>query len=432
MSKPGGRGKISKETAKITIAVMLAICSAPGLAATLDDPEVQYPEVQHPEVRPATYEMSGMPRHSQSLAYDSAAYGYSRQWYQRLSLGGYGEVHVNSDEAPNGDLFDLHRLVILLGYEFTDWLVFNSELEIEHAFVSKSSGGEIGFEQAYVEYVHSECLHVRAGRVLVPLGIINQKHEPPTFNGVERPSFAKYIIPSTWSADGIGVVGWICPALKYEAYLVTSLDGSQFSATNGIRSGRIKERTSLNDMAFTGRLDLFPFAIYPVPGTRTLRTGVSTFLGGLDNGNKGSNPGIDGEIAVVSADLEYTGACFDLRGAFAYENISDAAQIGNGAASEIFGWYIEGAVHVWPECWRYDRMRRADAVLFARYDDFNTQYRMPAGVTENGAGNRDEWTFGITFLPVPTFAVKFDYQVPNDATANNLANRVNLGLGWQF
>ncbi len=119
-------------------------------------------------------------------------------------------------------------------------------------------------------------------------------------------------------------------------------------------------------------------------------------------------------------------------GAVAYEDITGAAQIGNQTASQILGWYVEGAVHVWPQRWRCGRMQRADAVIFVRYDDFDTQHGMPAGVARNNAGDRDEWTFGITFLPVPNLAVKFDYQVRNDATTDHLANLVNLGLGWQF
>ena len=422
------------------IGVVSVICSGPGLAAEIGFSEIPFQTGEMPAMAPDVQAVSYTTSQAPAGGGLTLPYQSSRAWHRRLTLGGYGEMHANIERRSEKDIFDLHRMVIFLGYEFTDWLTFSSELEVEHAFVNKSSGGELGFEQAYVEYVHNECLHMRAGRVLVPVGIINSKHEPPSFNGVERPSFAKFIIPSTWSADGIGITGTVAPGLKYQAYMVTSLDGSKFSETNGIRSGRIKERGSLSQMAFTGRLDYFPFATNPSPGCQTLRFGASTFLGGLANGNKGSDPEINANINIISADVEYSVSRFDLRCVLAYEEIPGAAGMAlvdsNGnpinVASGIFGYYIEGAVHVFPQHWKCGRLRRADAVAFVRFDDFNTQYRMPAGVAPNGAGGREEWTFGITYLPIPTSAIKFDYQVRSDAAVADLADKVNFGVGFMF
>ena len=177
----------------------------------------------------------------------------------RLHFGGYGDVHATFGEGDGADLIDLHRLVLYLGYDFNDWIQFNSEWEIEHAHVAKDSDGYFLIEQAYFDFLLGEKFNVRAGRVLTPLGIINKWHEPTTFNSVERPSFAKYIIPSTWSSDGIGIFGNLNDSLSYEAYIVGGLDGSGFSAKNGIRGGRIKERPSLHEPAITGRIDYYAF-----------------------------------------------------------------------------------------------------------------------------------------------------------------------------
>jgi len=150
-------------------------------------------------------------------------------WINKFDLGGYGEMHANFTVGDDKDKFDIHRLVLYLGYDFNEWIKFHSELELEHAFVSDDSDGELGIEQAYVDFLLSESFNVRVGLVLTPLEIINQKHDPPSFNGVERPSFAKYIIPSTWSSDGVGIFGRLGPAVKYEAYIVGGLDGSEFN-----------------------------------------------------------------------------------------------------------------------------------------------------------------------------------------------------------
>lgn len=356
----------------------------------------------------------------------------SESWINKFTLGGYGEIHANFGEGAAPDQFDIHRLVLYLGYDFNDWIKFNLETEIEHAFVTDDSDGEIVIEQAYIDFLLSDPLNVRVGRILTPLGIINKKHEPPSFNGVERPAFARYIIATTWSSDGAGIFGSVTPSLKYEAYVVAGLDGSEFDAINGVRGGRIKERPSLNEPAFTGRLDYYPFATREAGYNQMLRLGLSTYYGGLDNGNKGNNPDINGEIGVVSADFEYSVSRFDFRGALAYEKIDDAREIGNGTASDIFGWYLEGAYHFWPDSWKKGKLERSDAVVFVRFDDFDTQYDVPSGIAEDPAGDRTEWTFGLTFYLTPNLVAKADYQIRDDDTGDDLAHLFNLGVGWQF
>ena len=352
-------------------------------------------------------------------------------WADRFTLGGYGEMHANFGEGSAPDQFDIHRLVAYVGYTFSDWIRFSSEVEIEHAFVSSESDGEIYIEQAYLDFLLSGPVNIRFGRVLVPVGITNRKHEPPTFYGVERPSFDRVIIPTTWFADGIGIFGGLAPSLKYELYLVSGLDGSQFNAVNGIRDGRIKERPSLHEPAVTGRLDFFPFVRWAGP-PGFLRLGASAYYGGVDNGNQGDNPGIDGEVRILSGDFEYTVSKLDLRGAVAHEQIQGAREIGNGTASEIFGWYLEAGVRLFPESWKKGKLAKSDAAVFARYEDFDTQHRMPDGVAKNPAGDRQEWTFGASFFLTPTLVAKGDVQFRDDASENDLPTLINFGLGWQF
>ncbi|RJP21117.1 MAG: hypothetical protein C4520_10390 [Candidatus Abyssobacteria bacterium SURF_5] len=355
----------------------------------------------------------------------------SSSWLNRFTMGGYGEFHANFEEGPSGDQFDIHRLVLYLGYDFNDWIKFHSETEIEHAFVTDGAGGELVIEQAYFDFLLSDLFNVRAGRILTPLGIINQKHEPVTFYGVERPSFAQFIIPSTWSSDGIGLFGNISPSLKYQAYVVNGLNGSKFNALSGIRAGRIKERPGLHDAAFTGRLDYFPFALREVPFGQWLRLGVSTYAGGIDNGNQGKDPGINGDIQIYSADFEYTVSRLDFRGAVAFESIDGAEQIGNGTAEEIFGWYLEGAYRFWPDKWKTGKLRNSDAAFFVRYDDFDTQYSMPSGVPKNPNGDRNEITVGMNFYLTPNVVLKADYQF-RDSEGDDPGDAVNFGIGWVF
>ena len=349
----------------------------------------------------------------------------------RFIFGGYGDFHANFGEGSAKELFDIHRLVFYVGYEFADWIKFNTEIEIEHAFV-QDGNGELSLEQAYFDFLLSDPVNIRVGRVITPIGIVNSKHEPPTFNGVERPNVAKYIIPSTWSSDGIGVFGNLMPSLTYEAYVVAGLDGSKFDAKNGIRKGRIKERPSFHDPAFTARLDYFPFAERAAPYGQTLRLGVSAYVGGYDNANKGGPGTANGTIRLFSYDVEYTISKFDLRGVIAHIHISNAAAIGSGTAEQILGGYLEAAYHFWPKSWKKGKLSRADAAAFVRYDDYNTQFRLPAGVAANPAGNRNMWTIGVNFYPTPTFVLKADVQVPDDETGTDQDILFNLGVGFQF
>lgn len=367
-------------------------------------------------------------------AMDKSKASSGESWADKFTLGGYGEIHANFGEGKAPDRMDIHRLVAYVGYEFADWLRFHSEIELEHGFVSPedNSGGEVSIEQVYLDFLLSDRLNVRFGRFLTPIGIINRKHEPPAFNGVERPSFDRFIIPATWSSDGIGIFGSLSPALKYEAYVAGGLDGSKFDAVDGIREGRIEERPSLNDPAFMGRLDYYPFAGRLAPYGQVARVGASAYHSGLNNGNEGNNPGTAGNVRILSGDFEYSISKLDFRGVIAHERIHGAKEIGSGTASLIFGWYLEGGYRFFPESWRTGRLAKSDAVVFVRYEDFDTQFRVPDGVAKDPAGDRTQWTGGVNFYFTPNLVAKADYQVPRDATGRHLPNLINFGLGWQF
>ena len=182
----------------------------------------------------------------------------------------------------------------------------------------------------------------------------------------------------------------------------------------------------------TARLDFYPFVHHSVQYDQRLRLGVSGYVGGLDNGTNGNNPGLGGDIQIYSGDFDYTIKDLDLRGVIAFEEIDGAEEIGNGTASEIFGWYLEAGYHFFPDTLKKGLLEEADATLFVRYDDYDTQYKMPSGIPEKPAGDRQEWTFGLSFHPVPKFVIKADYQIREDGTDNHPDDLFNLGIGWQF
>src|SRR5688572_15617986 len=86
-------------------------------------------------------------------------------------LSGYMDFHFNKGDGED-PVLDFHRFVLLLSHAFSPRLRFVGELELEHAFVEGlEESGEIELEQAYIDFLLSRGLNVRAGMLLMPIGI---------------------------------------------------------------------------------------------------------------------------------------------------------------------------------------------------------------------------------------------------------------------
>ncbi len=188
-----------------------------------------------------------------------------------VSVGGYGEILYENfdseaeDGTPSGatDELDFLRAVLYFGYKFNNRILFNSEIEYEHA--STGRDGEVSVEFAYLDFLLNDAANIRAGLLLMPMGFINELHEPPTCLGARRPLVATFLIPSTWRETGAGVYGETGP-VTYRAYITnglaavggTSSDAPGYDA-RGIRNGRTKgSKSAAEEMAFTARLDWEP------------------------------------------------------------------------------------------------------------------------------------------------------------------------------
>ena len=175
-------------------------------------------------------------------------------WADRTSIGGYGELHYNNLDSK--EEIDFHRFVLYFNHDFTDSIRLVSELELEHSIAGDGQNGEIELEQAYVEFDLNERNALRAGLFLMPVGILNETHEPPTFYGVERNPVERNIIPTTWWEGGADLHGELAPGFSYNLAVSSGLDVPQSgSRAFLIRSGRSKvSEARANDGAVTGRL----------------------------------------------------------------------------------------------------------------------------------------------------------------------------------
>jgi hypothetical protein len=344
----------------------------------------------------------------------------------RLPVAGYMDFHVNKDA---GDPFspDFHRFVLLFGHSFSDRIKFWSELELEHALVEgKEESGEVALEQAYLDFLITPKFNLRAGMILSPVGIVNERHEPPSFNGVERPFVETLIIPTTWRELGVGVTGDLGRGFRYRGYITSQLDASRFDAESGITEGRSRGfQASLRNPAKVGRIEY--------AGRRRLTLGTSFYTGHTGFNLPGLNPRVD----MHEFDGRYSVSRFDLRGLFANTWVSRTGdlnrrrQIQTGVnpnvASQMRGYYLEPAVHIFP------RRASNDLILFTRYEKYNTQQAMASGYSPLGQFNRSSWVMGVTYKPNADVAVKFDYvKNTNQSVVVPAVNGINLGIGWWF
>lgn len=344
----------------------------------------------------------------------------------RLPVAGYMDFHVNKD---SGDSFrpDFHRFVLLFGHSFSDRIKFWSELEIEHALVEGGEeSGEVALEQAYLDFLITPRFNLRAGMLLTPVGIVNERHEPPSFNGVERPFVESIIIPTTWRELGFGFTGDLGRGFRYRTYLTSALDASRFNAEFGIAEGKSSGfDSSMRNPATVGRLEY--------AGVRRLTIGTS-FYSGLAGYN---TPGINPRVTLANVDGRYSYRRLDLRGLFANTWVSKAASLNQrlqqqtgvnpNIASQMRGYYLEPAFHLLPRRFRHD------IVAFTRFESYNTQQQMPAGYLPLLQFNRSSWVTGLTYKPVPDVALKFDYVFNrNQSSVVRPLNGLNLGIGWWF
>jgi hypothetical protein len=343
------------------------------------------------------------------------------------ALSGYMDFHFNKIEFEDGRL-DFRRFVLLVTHNFSDRIRFVGELELEHALVEGlEDAGELELEQAYVDFLLSRGFNVRAGMVLMPVGIINERHEPPVFYGVERPFVDTVIVPTTWFEVGAGIHGEIGRGWRYRAFVTSPLNAREFSAGEGIREGRQKgAETNIGRPALTGRVEYVG-----LPGL-TLGASVWTGRSGFE-----FRPRFEVPVTLGEADVRYSRDRLELRGQFAQVAIRNADQLNDAmgravgvnpnVARALRGFYTEAGYRV------ISGAALGDVGLFARYENFDTQYRMPAGYLPLEEFDRDALVFGVTYWPDPDVALKADYAAVRSRNSTIVApNSFNVGLGWWF
>ncbi len=355
-----------------------------------------------------------------------------------VSLGGYAEMLYEGfdsrrdDGAASGktDQLDFLRLITYVGYKFSDRILFNSELEFEHASTGKD--GEVSVEFAYLDFLFNDRVNARAGLLLVPMGFINELHEPPIFLGARRPQVERALIPTTWRENGVGVFGDLGP-VSYRAYLVAGFDGagldeSGFGAS-GLRGGRQSGSKSLaEDLGLVARAD---WSVTP-----GLTLGASFYTGDSGQGAVAPTSGqtVEARTDILEAHLEWRWRGLEARALWVDVSVDEADLLNDvqgftGSQSigeEMQGHYLQAGFDVLAH-----RATRQALIPFVRFESMDTQRKVPAGFSRNPASDLEVVTYGVSYKPIPNVVLKLDFQNFDNAAGTGV-DQWNVAVGLLF
>lgn len=314
-------------------------------------------------------------------------------------IGGYGELHYNnlSSDVEDKDKkeFDFHRFVLEFGYDFTDKIRFFSEVELEHALVKDtddgSGPGEVELEQAYIEIDLDDSSSLKAGVFLIPVGILNETHEPPGFYGVERNPVEKNIIPTTWWEGGAMYSAYTESGISYDFAIHSGLN----NAEGKIRSGREKVAKAAGDsLAYTARVKYTGTPGLQVAGTAQYQTDMS------------QGTAADAVSAtLLEAHAKYTTGALTMIALYAVwdVDVDTSYQTQDGSM-------VEASYKV-----------NSNWGVFARQSNWSN---------DDGETDQAQTDVGFNYWPHEDVVFKFDYQMQNDDAKDY--DGFNLGVGYQF
>lgn len=318
-----------------------------------------------------------------------------------VKIGGYGEMHYNNEQGGDNEI-DFHRFVLFFGKELNSTTRFFSEFEVEHALAGDEKPGEVEIEQAYIEQDYSDSLAAKYGLFLVPVGILNETHEPDTFYGVERNNVEKNIIPATWWEGGAGVTvknGTV----SYDVAVHSGLNIDVVAGKYKPRDGRQKvAEAAANDLAFTARVNVSPMAGVTLGATYQFQEDVTQ---GVAN--------IDGQLLEAHAVVQQ--GAVSVRALYAQWTFDDNITAFKDGAEKQSGFYLEPAYKA------TDKLG-----VFARYSSYDNL----AGNSADTAVN--ETTVGANFWLAETAVLKIDYNQKDDTSKSGTTDTLNLGVGYSF
>ena len=393
---------------------------------------------------------------------------------KRLSVGGYGEVamsrnfysdHVSryslADEHkndPSHGRFDIPHAVIYLGYDFGKGWTMGTEIEFEHGGVGMAyekedeeggeweqeveKGGEVELEQFWIQKSFGRWANIKAGHIVVPVGLNNAYHEPLNFFNVYRPEGENTVLPSTWHQTGISfwgkTKGW-----RYELQFLAGLNSDNFTNTGWIKKGPGTPTEGEIATKYGTALRIDNYCI------KGLRIGLSGYYGhaignSYPNNKDGAESKYKGVVAIGAIDFTYNNYNWIVRGQADYGYLSDAKQLKyftnrlNGlspfhhsafVSKNAFAYGIEAGYNVFSQIEKL-RQDNQKLYLFGRYEHYNP-YASKTKNTSYDYTNVQRMAVGINYYPVKQIAVKAEYSHRFLKSQYNNEPAINIGVAYE-
>lgn len=406
--------------------------------------------------------------------------------YNRFRFGGYGEMvanfkdyginrfygHKEGNAKQNHNTISIPRFVLAFDYKFTPKWILGAEIEFEYGGTGTSyelentengeyeteveKGGEVALEQFHITRLIVPEFNIRAGHLIVPVGLTNAHHEPINFFGSSRPEGETTIIPCTWHETGIeflGKFGKDYATFDYEAMIVTGLNANGFDRNKWVRGGKqgLFEGDNFTSPAYVARLNYTG-----VPG---LRLGGSIYYCPNTGANSDKLITYDeiGRIPVTiySLDAQYTNKYVTARANYLSGNIAHADQLGakNGKLSNKSGYSRTTPIAKRAVSYNAEVGLNLKSIVgggknfpviypFAQYEYYNSQEKGEGMDVMDARCQVSKWNFGLNWRALPNLVVKADYTTRQIGTAKvfgtgsyNSENEFGIGIayiGWFF
>ena len=393
---------------------------------------------------------------------------------KRLSVGGYGEVamsrnfysdHVSryslADEHkndPSHGRFDIPHAVIYLGYDFRKGWTMGTEIEFEHGGVGMAyekedeeggeweqeveKGGEVELEQFWIQKSFGRWANIKAGHIVVPVGLNNAYHEPLNFFTVYRPEGENTVLPSTWHQTGVSfwgkTKGW-----RYELQFLAGLNSDNFTNTGWIKKGPGTPTEGEIATKYGTALRIDNYCI------KGLRIGLSGYYGhaignSYPNNKDGAESKYKGVVAIGAIDFTYNNYNWIVRGQADYGYLSDAKQLKyftnrlNGlspfhhsafVSKNAFAYGIEAGYNIFSQIEKL-RQDNQKLYLFGRYEHYNP-YASKTKNTSYDYTNVQRMALGINYYPVKQIVVKAEYSHRFLKSQYNNEPAINIGVAYE-
>jgi len=341
----------------------------------------------------------------------------SKVYYSKspLSIGGYGKMdyyHKSNEGSSNTDNIDVYRFIPYIGYKFTDNIIMNTEIEFEHGGSKDGATGDgyVIIEFMYLDFLFNKNINLRVGNQLLPMGLINEKHEPTLFTTTQRPNTSKKLIPSTWHENGVMAYGDIVDNLSYKvgAFSALQLDRGVGEGNDWLRDSRLGS-----------------FRVDDKNGERLGFAGVARVdYTGINGLFVGTSAYVDSNLMMVDAHFDYNLDAFRTYGVYTQTNRSETVI---GEPEKAKGGFINIGYDILSLTKIQNKMP-----LFVQYESVSAQDEITGGTSVDST---DTITVGINYFPHEQVVLKADFAMSKDnskATNVDETNTASFSMGFIF